>query len=293
MRVKKLIIALFGVWLLLMICCSCERESPSASETTSHPLLSVHYLDVGQGDSIFIELPNRKTVLIDTGENYHGSGILDYIRRCGYERIDYLIGTHPHSDHIGSMAYIVRRFEVGEIYMPEVAANTAMYEELLSCIRRKEITVHPGKAGVTLPGGDNLTLTLLGPVTIDEENLNNSSLILKLEYEKTSFLFLGDAETEELESVTLDMSADVLKVGHHGSRTSTSAELLDRVKPQIAVISVGKDNDYGHPHPETLDFLQQIDCSVYRTDLDGTVTVTSDGARLSVSTGGDSIERAK
>lgn len=297
MRVRRALAALLGALLVMMISCSCDGifggNPAAATPDSANRMLSVHYLDVGQGDAIFIELPNGESILMDTGENYHGEGLINYIRRCGHEQLDYLIGSHPHSDHIGSMPYIVRRFPVREVYLPDVAADTHLYEELISCIKRKELTVHRGAAGVVLLEDGDLKASMLGPVTIDDENLNNSSIILKIEYGGTSFLFLADAETEELSSVTLDMSADVLKVGHHGSRSSTTQELLDRVNPRIAVISVGEDNEYGHPHQETMALLEAMHCEVYRTDRDGTVTITSDGETLHVRTGGDSIERAK
>ena len=296
MRLKKAICILLAALLSAVILCSCEGFSWDmlfGSQTESAPLMSVHFLDVGQGDAIFVELPDDKTMLIDSGENYHGEGIINYIRDCGSKRIDYLIGTHPHSDHIGSMPYIIRNFEIGKIYMPEAGANSKLYEELLNAVKKKNRVVHPGKAGVKLINEDDLKVYMLAPVTIDEDNLNNSSIILKIEYLDSSFLFMADAELAEIDSVKLDMSADVIKIGHHGSRTSTPEALLDKVKPQIAVISVGADNVYGHPAGSVLKLLNKYGCYVYRTDLDGTVTITSDGEELHIYTGGVSIERAR
>lgn len=294
MRKRLVSILLSAVMLLVMCSCSIVNllDSDYYDEDFS-PDMAVHFLDVGQGDSIFIELPNDETMLIDAGENYHGEGILNYIDDCGYSQIDYLIATHPHADHIGSMGYIVRNFDIGEIYMPKVSTNTKTYENLLESILNKGLKVKTGKNGVNILDTEELSIDIIAPIEADESNLNNSSIIIKLVYGDTSFLFTGDAEKEELSEVTADLSADVLKVGHHGSRTSTTEEFLSRVSPQIAVISCGKDNDYGHPHGSTLELLNDFDCAVYRTDEDRTVIVETDGEYLSVRTGAASIERAK
>lgn len=290
---KKISVLIFS--LLLIVLCSCDliSDNNTGENTHSENLLSVHFLDVGQGDSIFIELPNSQTMLIDAGENYHGKGIINYIKNCGYSRIDYLVATHPHSDHIGSMAYIVRNFEIGDIYMPKVTTTTVTYEKLLESISEKGLKIKSAAAGTNITYFDDFTADITAPKEIDEKNLNNCSAVIKMTYGNKSFLLMGDAEKSEINSITADISADVLKVGHHGSKTSTTAELLERVQPVIAVISCGIDNDYGHPHESTLNFLSDINCEVYRTDKDKTVTVTTDGNTINVQTNGISIERAK
>lgn len=295
-RVLSLLLA------LCMVCClsACSVNWDSLWELLTEQSednvpegsrLSVHFLDVGQGDSIFIELPDGKTMLIDAGENYHGEGILDYITARGCNAIDYLVATHPHTDHIGSMPYIVRNFEIGAVYMPKVSATTKTYESLLKAVKKKGLKIQTGKAGVRMIDDteNELTADILAPIRLDKDNLNNSSIVIRMTFGGTSFLFPGDAESSELSSISEDISSDVLKAGHHGSRTSTTKSLLKRVKPKITVISCGADNDYGHPHRKVLDLLENTDCAVYRTDLDGTVTVTSDGTDLSVSTGGRSV----
>lgn len=286
-------LALSAVVLLFSLC-SCDDLSFLAGNITDGKLVC-HYLDIGQGDSIFIELPNSKTMLIDSGENYHGAGIISYIKSTGHNRIDYLVGTHPHSDHIGSMAYIVRNFEIGEVYMPKVSTGSKVYEELLKALKNKKLTAKSGKAGVNIidDSDKKLKADIIAPVKLDKENLNNSSVIIKMTFNRTSFLFTGDAEKAELASVKSDMSADVLKVGHHGSSTSTTKDFLNKVNPKIAVISCGAGNDYGHPHKNTLKLLKQADCEVHRTDREGTVSVTSDGKNYEVKSGLSSIARAK
>lgn len=254
--------------------------------------LYVHFLDVGQGDSIFIELANEKTMLIDAGENNLGEGIKNYIGDCGYSKIDYLVATYPHADHIGSMAYIVRNMDIGSVYMPKVAANTKIYENLLESIYDKGLKVISAKAGLTIAEESGYTINVVAPVTIDDDDMNNSSVVIKLSYGDTSFLFTGDAEKEELETITDNISADVLKVGHHGSTTSTTEEFLSRVNPTYAIISVGKDNSYGHPHDKVLRLLEKFNCKIFRTDVDKTVVFSSNGNTLSVKSGEHSIEKA-
>ncbi len=298
MKRKNRFIMVICAIILLAALCSCNLETvfnnlPYTVTEDYTPTLLVHFLDVGQGDSAFVELPNGKTMLIDTGENYHGEGIIHYIERCGYSKIDYLVGTHPHSDHIGSMSYIVRHFKIGSVLMPNVAANTEMYENLLKSIESKDITVKNPKAGLKIIRGDDFSARVIGPQEINEDNLNDNSLVIRLDYKDATFLFMGDAEHDEIESISADMSADVLKVGHHGSANATYQSFLEKVQPQIAVISCGENNDYGHPHQSVLKLLKQMDCDVYRTDKDGTVTVYTDGTKIGVDKDGVSIGRAK
>lgn len=279
--------------LLILCSCSVNFNNNSYSESAFQKgMLNVHFLDVGQGDSIFIELPDEKTMLIDAGENYHGEGIKNYIGDCGYSKIDYLVATHPHADHIGSMPYIVRNMDIGSVYMPKAAANTKTYENLLESISDKGLKITSAKAGLTIAKDSDYTINVVAPVTIDEDNLNNSSAVIKLTYKDNTFLFTGDAEKKELETINSDISADVLKVGHHGSTTSTTEEFLDEVKPSYAVISAGEDNSYSHPHRETLDLLEEFNCKIYRTDIDKTVVFSTDGKTISVKCGEQSIKIA-
>lgn len=251
--------------------------------------LSAHFLDVGQGDSIFIELPNAQTMLIDASTKGMGKSIVNYVNSLGYDKIDYLVATHPHADHIGSMAYIVKNMDIGDIYMPKVSASTNTYKILLETIYDKGLKVKSAKSGISIIDTEDFDVDILGPVTIDESNLNNCSIVLKITFENKKFLFTGDAENDELSSIKTDISSDVLKVGHHGSRTSTTKDFVERVNPDIVVISSGKNNEYGHPHKSTLKYLNNIGAEIYRTDKDKTVTVTSDGENITVEAGGISM----
>ena len=290
-RFSIILLLLFSLFAL----CSCSFNvsfNGDSERAFQKGMLNVHFLDVGQGDSIFIELPDEKTMLIDAGENYHGEGIKNYIGDCGYSKIDYLVATHPHSDHIGSMAYIVRNMDIGSAYMPKAAANTKIYENLLESISDKGLKITSAKVGLTIAEESDYTINVVAPVTIDEDNLNNSSAVIKLTYKDNTFLFTGDAEKKELETITADISSDVLKVGHHGSTTSTTEEFPYEVNPTYAVISAGENNSYGHPHKETLELLEEFNCRVYSTDIDKTVVFSSDGKTISVKSGVKSIEKA-
>ena len=296
MKHKNLLSAILAAFMLIVMLCSCDIADIFAENTSDFtPDMYVHFLDVGQGDSIFIELPNGKTMLIDSGENYHGAAILSYIKDRGYDKIDYVVGTHPHSDHIGSMAYIVRNIKIGSVYLPKVATNTVMYEKLLEAVEKKNRKIQNGRAGITIARDKDrdFAARIIAPLEVDEKNLNNSSVMILLDYKDATFLFTGDAEKDELNTIKADVTADVLKLGHHGSRNANPKDFLEKVDPQIAVISCGVDNDYGHPHRETLDILNEMDCDVYRTDKDQTVTIYTDGEKLGVETGGEVIERAK
>ena len=284
--------------LALALFCACTVTinlggADTSAAPNSEGKLIVHFLDVGQGDSIFIELPNGKTMLVDAGENYHGQGIIDYVQTIGYQKLDYVVATHPHEDHIGSMPYIVRNFEIGSIYMPDVTANTATFESLLKAIKAKGLRVKNGRTGVHIIKDGELTADIIAPDKPDESNLNNSSIVLLLTFGNVSYLLTGDAETKELNAIRADMHATVLKAGHHGSKTSTTQTLLKKISPSVTVISCGKNNDYGHPHAEVLKMLKSINSSVYRTDRDQTVIVATDGSSLTVSTGNPSIKAAK
>ena len=242
----------------------------------------VHFLDVGQGDSEFIEFPDGKCMLIDAGTAEYSQTVTEAIENYGYSSIDYVVATHPHADHIGAMADVVESFDVGEIYMPKVSSNTKTFENLLTAISDKGMSINTAKAGVEIYSDSMLKMEFLAPVSDSYDDLNNYSAVLKITYGNYSFLFTGDAEDiSENEMLLNDSSAlasDVLKVGHHGSDSSSTAEFLSAVQPEYAVISCGEGNSYGHPHSETMDRLNAIGTQIYRTDKQGTVTVICDGS---------------
>ncbi len=236
--------------------------------------LQVHYIDVGQGDSIFIELPNNETILIDAGVEKEGITVQEYINNLGYTNITYLIATHPHADHIGGMEHIVTNFDITNIYMPKVAYTTNTYENLLLSIQEKNYKINSGLAGTTILNEDNLSLEIIYPPEVGSD-MNNNSLVLKLTYLNNSFLFLGDTEEEE----NINENVDVVKVGHHGSDTSSDYDFIKNISAEYAIISVG-DNNYGHPHTSVIDDFESVGTEVYRTDICNDIIVISDGNNL-------------
>ena len=265
---------------------------PEAQNDTVYALvgdegeLRVSFIDVGQGDSEFIELPNGETLLIDAGTNETGADVVSYISSLGYTSIDYVVGTHPHEDHIGGLDDVIRTFDVESVYMPKVTADTKTFEDVLDAVDEKGLTINTAKAGVTLVDGDGLSVKMLAPVLDEYDNTNDYSAVIRIVYDDTSFIFMGDAEQYAEDLITGDVDSDVLKVGHHGSSTSTGEAFLERVSPSYAVISCGLGNSYGHPHTETIEKLGGI--PVFRTDEMGTIVATSDGSEISFRTLGKS-----
>jgi competence protein ComEC len=245
-------------------------------------LLKVHFIDVGQADCILIQAPQGQNMLVDAGNRDDAPRITAYLTAQGVQRLRVVIGTHPHEDHIGGMAAIVKQFGVGKVYLPKVAANTRTYADLLATIKAKGLKVTTARAGATIKLQRAVRAQLLAPNKAKYEKLNNYSAVLKLTYGRHSFLLTGDAEavseTEMLQR-GYDLKADVLKVGHHGGAGSTSRDFLAAVAPQYAVISVGRNNVYKHPSRRTLNRLKKMKIQVYRTDLAGTILFTSDGRK--------------
>jgi len=242
--------------------------------------LSVHFIDVGQADCILLLLPNGEDMLIDAGKNSDGDIITAYLKALGVTDIEYAVGTHPHADHIGGMDDVLRAFPTDVLYMPALSADTKTYKDVLAAAEEKNVPIQTAAAGVTVYNADGLSITMVAP---SEENTdaNNASAVLLVTYLNRTFLFTGDAEKESEALVQGDIAADVLKVGHHGSTTSSSEAFLNRIMPQYAVISVGNGNSYGHPAEKTLLRLAAIGARVLRTDKDGTIIFTTDGDSLS------------
>ncbi|MCI8700183.1 MAG: MBL fold metallo-hydrolase [Clostridia bacterium] len=242
--------------------------------------LKVYFIDVGQADSILIQ-NEEKNMLIDAGNNKDGRKLVKYFKDLGINRFDIIVGTHPHEDHIGGLDNIINNFEIGSIYMPRVSTTTVTFEDVIDAISNKNLKV------TTPIIGDNFKLgecdfTILSTGT-DVDNLNEASIVLKMKFGEKAFIFTGDAnEKNEKEMLKMDIKADVLKVGHHGSRTSTSKEFLEKVNPTYAIISSEKENSYEHPHKETLEKLKDKSVNVYRTDENGTILIITDGKEIEI-----------
>lgn len=285
MKFKKSIVITTYIILLALIIGACSSGSIDTANDIENEKLKVHYIDVGQGDSTFIQLPNGETMLIDGGTRGAGSDLIEYLDKQNVKKIDYIIATHPHEDHIGGLVEVINKYTVGKIYMPEVTHTTKVFENLLLAIQNKDKKISKAVAGEVILDKDRLNIKIIAPEKgFDDSNLNNYSVVIKLDYINNSFLFTGDAEVKS-ENIILDrgydIRADVLKLGHHGSDTSTTPDFLDKVKPKYGVISAGKDNKYGHPNKSTIDNLVTRNIEIYRTDLEGTIIAISDGKRIS------------
>ena len=255
-----------------------EDGSSKFSEDINEEL-EVYFLDVGQADSLLIRNKD-KNMLIDAGNNNDGDYLVSYFKSIGIEKFDYVVGTHAHEDHIGGMDNIIDNFEIGKFYMPDKITTTKTFRDVLDALERKQIKFNVPEIGDELSFGDvNIRVIY---VSSDDE-LNDTSIVLKLIYKDISMLFMGDASTKVEEKILLqDLKSDVLKVGHHGSIYSTSEDFIKEVEPKISIIEVGKNNNYGHPRYEVIERLKNIGSKVYRTDEDGTIKVSSDGEKLKV-----------
>lgn len=267
------------------------QESAAPNENVQQTIaqekdLTASFIDVGQGDCEFIELPNGQTVLIDTGESGNEEKISSFIHNKGYSAIDYFIMTHPHADHIGSSAAIIKEFDIKNIYMPKKSHTSKTFENMLDAVSEKGYSLKTAKAGVSLLKDDSLRMEFLAPVSENYGDLNNYSAVLRIKFKNNAFLFMGDAEklseNEILNAYPQDLKADVIKIGHHGSSTSSGEEFIKSVSPKFAVISCGRNNSYSHPHSETISLLNKMGINIYRTDESGTITVTSDGDNITV-----------
>ena len=285
MRLKKLIYLSLSLFILL-----CLFKSPINffNKNINSNNLLIHYIDVGQGDCILIQL-NNKNLLIDSGPKDGKKSLISYLDNLNIKVIDYLIATHPHEDHIGNMSTIIKRYDVKKFYAPKVSHTSTTFENMVSALIDKNL-----KISILKEGTDSITLGLNAkfsvfspPENLISDNLNDYSPIIKLEYLNTSFLFTGDAESISENYVLLskyNLKADVLKVGHHGSSTSTSSNFYNSVAPSIAIISVGLNNTYNHPTSETLSILESNNPLIYRTDINGTIILNSDGNKIEITT---------
>lgn len=245
--------------------------------------LEIYFFDVGQADSILIKEKDY-TMLIDGGNQSDGENLVKYLQEeLNINDIDILVGTHPHEDHIGGLPDVINALDIGTIYLPNATTTTNIFEKLLDTIAEKnyKITVPKIDEEIKL---NNMNFKVIYTGT-DESDLNNTSIVLKLEYGKTSYLFTGDATDKTEEKIlNKDIESDVLKVGHHGSSYSSTESFINKVNPQYAIIQVGTNNKYDHPTKTTLDKLKEKNIKVYRTDLNGTIKLTSDGKNINFET---------
>ena len=260
-----------------------EKVTPADTpkEVTIVDGLKVHFIDVGQADCILIQ-SGSSNMLIDAGNRNDAAKIIQYLKKNKVSKIDILVATHPHEDHIGAIDEVIKTFDIGTIYASNAQTTTQTYKDFINAVKNKGLKLTNAVPGADFGFGHTMC-TILAPNNSKYDNLNNYSVVIKLVYENTSFLFTGDAESlseGEILNKGYNISSDVLKIGHHGSTSSTSSAFLKKVNPKYAVISVGHGNDYGHPAASTLTKLNEIGAKVYRTDKNGTIVATSDGTKI-------------
>lgn len=299
-----------AILFIVLFCTACQGRRRTAgeleaeqykSETTGQNEtadakegLQVHFIDVGQADASLI-ICDGHAMLFDTGENDTGVFLQFYLMEQGVEKLDYVIGSHPESDHIGGMDVLLLKYNCDKIMLPDVETDTTTYGDVLKAVEKRNYEITYPEVGETYPLG-SASFTVIAPNGNYGDNINNYSIGIKLEYGDTSFIFTGDAEWEAEQDILdngIFLDADVLKAGHHGSHDASSLEFVETVAPDYAVISCGKGNDYGHPHKETLALFQKLGITVLRTDEQGTIISLSNGKEITWAFPDWSLEEAK
>jgi competence protein ComEC len=293
---KRLSISSILVISLLLVCASCgappaPTSPPSSTPNPSLPVpapvegkLNVHFIDVGQGDSILVDLGDTE-ILIDGGDK--SPGVVSYLKNYVDGPLEVMVATHPHADHIGGLIDVLSAFEVKEIWYNGETSTSKVYSDFMSAVNAENAKVSVATRGNVIQA-DGLSFKVLNPFNL-KGTTNNNSIVLHLAYGQTDFLFEGDAE-QEAEASMLTASdipvpdVEILKVGHHGSRTASSPAFLEATTPEVAIYMAGKGNVYGHPHAETITALTQIGAKIYGTDINGTIIVTTDGEAYSLKT---------
>ena len=283
---NRKILSLILIIGLSLIMVSCEIILYEDTVVMPDSQMKVHFMDVGQGDSILIQHKDQN-ILIDGGDRGAGPGIVQYLESLNVNHLHIVISTHPHADHIGGLIEVLKQLTVEEVIDPGIVHTTKTFEDYLTLIDEKDIKFTEGRAGTTRQLGEGLKMDILHPVNPSSSHLNDASIVVRITFGEVSFMFTGDAEkTSEAEILERgkSLNSQILKMGHHGSSTSTSEDFLNKVSPEIAIIMVGAENRYGHPHKEILETLENNHIEVYRTDLHGTIIITTNGTDYQVET---------
>ena len=256
------------------------EESSNIDSSTSAGEINVHFIDVGQGDSILVTTPDGN-MLIDAGPTKNASNLEAYLKNVGVEDFEYVVFTHPHEDHIGGAVIIMNDFNVKNVIMPNCVQTTKVFENMITAIENSGATVHASNVGDEYSIGE-LKIKILAPIDKEYENINNYSVVLRIDYKETSFMMTGDAEELSEREILSEFSTDeltcnVLKIGHHGSESSTSNDFLSAVNPEFAIISCGEGNQYGHPDRVIIEKLENAGITYYRTDECQTIVFISNG----------------
>ena len=257
-----------------------SMATSTSSEVTGN--LTVDFIDVGQADSILI-INNNESMLIDAGNNEDGEDVVKYLENKGIKKLNYVVGTHPHEDHIGGLDDVINSdIQIENILMPKITTTTKTFEDVLDAIENKGLTVEAPSKGYEFKIGEANCKVMTDSI-IDKDNLNISSIVIRLTFGNNSFLFMGDSEEENEKTISWPKT-DVLKVGHHGSNTSSSEKFLNEVSPKYAVIMAGEGNSYGLPKDEIVKRIESLGTTIYRTDKNGTIEMISDGNEIKITT---------
>lgn len=277
---------------VLLSGCTLDQQPDKKIETSQVPVepgkeMKVHFLNVGQGDSILIQSPSGRNVLVDGGTKDAGKDVVAYLRTQGVEKLDYVVATHPDADHIGGLLSVLNSISIKNFIDSGKVHTSQTYEKMLQLILDKNISFIVPAIGDTIPLDDELDITVIHVGDESDDN-NDASIVLKIAYGDVSFLLMGDADIGVEKEILgrANVEVNVLKAGHHGSDTSSSEDFIQAVKPEVTILSYGKDNSYGHPHAEVKSRLEQISSQIYATAVVGNIVVETDGVDYNVLTNG-------
>lgn len=278
-------IVVFG--LIAIVSAIFGQDIVGTSNLNANGTVEISYLDVGQGDAAYIKV-NDMDILIDAGPKSDVDKLIKQLEEKNIDDFEIIVATHPHEDHIGGMTKVLQSYKVENFYMPKVEHSTKTFENMIKEVEKQGLKVKVLKEGVNIDIGEGALLETFSPNQEEYNNLNNYSPIMKLTFGNNSFLFTGDAEKDVEEEVLKTykdkLDSDVIKFGHHGSSTSSSQSFIEAVSPDYGIISCGVDNSYGHPHREILKLIQDMNIEAYRTDIQGQITVISDGNNIDIKT---------